>query len=252
MHYDSTSIPEKYHDTRALTSSDVNRWARLVREVLPPAADSLIDLGCGTGRFTVPLAEQLGVFVIGVDPSQKMLREAARTTSSNIDYREGRAEAIPAETNSVALIFMSNVLHHLKGLDEAVREMMRVLQSNGILFIRNSTMENLPPLYYLQFFPEAMQVCREMLWPRSSLVEFFTAKGFAKLLQGSLHQQVASDCEAYIKKIGSRVYSDLALIPDAAFDRGMARMKDACAYLADGPFTEEVDYFIFRIVETQS
>jgi ubiquinone/menaquinone biosynthesis C-methylase UbiE len=134
-----------------------------------------------------------------------MLREAARdTSSSRVHYQEGSAESIPLEAESVALIFMSNVLHHVKGRDEAVQEMIRVLKPNGILFIRNSTLENLSPLCYLQFFPEAMQVCREMLWSRSRLVEYFTGAGFVKRAQGSVHQQTAPDSEAYIRKIESR------------------------------------------------
>jgi ubiquinone/menaquinone biosynthesis C-methylase UbiE len=248
MRYDSTSIPERYHRSRALTSADVSRWVSLVQAVLPYAVSPvLIDLGCGTGRFTVPLAEQLGVSVIGVDPSQKMLREAARNTSaSHVKYREGRAESIPSAANSVALIFISNAIHHVKNLDKALREMHRVLQLQGIVFIRNYALENLASLHYLQFFPEAMHISQDMLWPRRTLVEQFTARGFATLSQGTVHQEASPDFETYLRKIESRVYSDLALIPDEAFDRGLARMKEACPSLGGGPVLEEVDYFVFR------
>jgi ubiquinone/menaquinone biosynthesis C-methylase UbiE len=139
MRYDSTSVPERYHSSRALTSIDMKRWVSLVQEVMPHSAGTvLIDLGCGTGRFTVPLAEQLGVVVIGIDPSQKMLREAElNTIPAQIQYRQGGAEAIPLDANSAALIFMSNAIHHVKRLDKALREMVRVLQPHGIVFIRN-------------------------------------------------------------------------------------------------------------------
>ena len=248
MQYDSTSIPERYHSRRALTSADVSRWMSLVQEVLPHAVSTLlIDLGCGTGRFTVPLAEQLGVSVIGVDPSQKMLREAARETcSSHIEYREGRAESIPLDANSAALIFMSNALHHVQSLDKAVREMHRVLQPHGIVFIRNYSCENLESLYYLQFFPEAKQISQAMIWPRNTLVEHFLTRGFTKLSQGTVPQEASPNLEAYIEKIAGRVYSDLALIPDEAFDSGIARMTEACTSLRDGPILEEVDYFVFQ------
>jgi ubiquinone/menaquinone biosynthesis C-methylase UbiE len=54
MHYDSTSVPERYHIGRALTPADVSRWVSLVQEALPHTVSTLlIDLGCGTGRFTV-------------------------------------------------------------------------------------------------------------------------------------------------------------------------------------------------------
>src|SRR5215470_16501685 len=104
MQYDATSVPERYHRSRALTSADVDHWMRLVQEVLPRAVRPLvIDLGCGTGRFTVPLAAQLGVSVIGVDPSQKMLREAARhTRAPHIAYQAGSAEALPLGTSIAA------------------------------------------------------------------------------------------------------------------------------------------------------
>jgi ubiquinone/menaquinone biosynthesis C-methylase UbiE len=248
MQYDSTSVPERYHSGRALTSADVSRWMSLVQEVLPPAASTLlIDLGCGTGRFTVPLAEQLGVSVIGVDPSQKMLREAARETrSAHIAYRAGRAESIPLDAHSAALIFMSNAMHHVQNLDQAVREMRRVLQPHGIVFIRNYSRENLASLYYLQFFPEARHVSQAMIWPRSTLVAHFLTRGFAKLSQGTVSQEASPDFEAYLRKIASRVYSDLALIPDEAFDRGIASMTEACTSLRGGPVMEEVDYFVFQ------
>jgi ubiquinone/menaquinone biosynthesis C-methylase UbiE len=248
MNYDSTSLPERYHSSRTLTSTDVSRWVGLVQEFLPQTAStSLIDLGCGTGRFTVPLAERLGLSVIGIDPSLKMLREAERNTNfPHVAYRQASAESIPLDANSVALIFMSNAIHHLKSLDEALREMLRVLQPDGIVFIRNYSLENLKSLHYLRFFPEAMQLSREMIWPRRRLVDSFTAIKFAKLAQGTVHQEASPDYESYIRKIESRVYSDLALIPDEAFNRGIARMTETCASLPDGPITEEVDYFVFQ------
>jgi len=176
-----------------------------------------------------------------------MLREAARnTSSSHIEYREGSAESIPLDANSAALIFMSNAIHHVKSLDKALREMLRVLQPHGIVFIRNYSLENLASLHYLQFFPEAMHISREMIWPRRTLIQHCTDRGFAKLSQGTVHQEASPDFGAYIRKIGRRVYSDLALIPDEAFDRGIARMKEACTSLESGPVLEEVDYFVFQ------
>jgi ubiquinone/menaquinone biosynthesis C-methylase UbiE len=248
MNYDSTPLPESYHKYRALTSADVSRWVSLVQKFLPQTASGLsIDLGCGTGRFTQPVAEQLGLSVIGIDPSLKMLREATRNAkSSRVAYRQGSAESIPLEANSVALIFMSNAIHHLKSLDDALREMLRVLQPDGIVFIRNYSLENLKSLHYLQFFPEAMQLSREMIWPRRRLLETLTATKFTLLTQGTLHQEASPDYEAYIRKIKSRVYSDLTLISDEAFYHGIARMTETCASLPDRPIIEEVDYFVFQ------
>lgn len=85
-----------------------------------------------------------------------------------------------------------------------------------------------------------------MIWPRRTLVEYFLTRGFTKLSQGAVPQEASPNFEAYIRKIASRVYSDLALIPDEAFDRGIARMTEVCTSLRDGPVMEEVDYFVFQ------
>jgi len=35
-----------------------------------------LDLGCGTGRFSIPVAERLGYLVTGADNSEEMLARA--------------------------------------------------------------------------------------------------------------------------------------------------------------------------------
>ena len=65
-------------------------------------------------------------------------------------------------------------------------------------------------------------------------------------LQGTVHQEASPNFDAYIRKIVSRVYSDLALISDEAFNSGIVRMKEACTSLGGGPVIEEVDYFVFQ------
>jgi hypothetical protein len=85
-----------------------------------------------------------------------------------------------------------------------------------------------------------------MIWPRRTLVEHFTARGFAKRSQGTVQQEASPDFESYLRKIEGRVYSDLALISDEAFERGIARMKEACTSFEGGPVLEEVDYFVFQ------
>ncbi len=175
-----------------------------------------------------------------------MLQEAARhTRSRRIVYREGSAEAIPVGANVAALIFMSNAIHHVTRLDQALQEMRRVLHPQGIVFIRNYSLENLPSLPYLQCFPEAMLISQEMLWPRSTMVEHFTARGFTLLSQGTVRQEASPNVASYIRKIESRVYSDLTLISEKAFARGIARMQEAGTSLGRGPVLEEVDYFVF-------
>jgi ubiquinone/menaquinone biosynthesis C-methylase UbiE len=70
----------------------------------------VVDLGCGTGRFSELLAAHFGVQVVGIDPSQKMLERAGhKTTIENLVYCQGLAEALPFRDGCADLVFMSMV-----------------------------------------------------------------------------------------------------------------------------------------------
>jgi len=94
---------------RALAPETLRLWQDLLSAHIDRAAISLvIDLGCGTGRFSEVLAAHFGVHVIGVDPSEKMVDQARRKPATgNVDYRQGTAEALPLPDGCSDLIFMS-------------------------------------------------------------------------------------------------------------------------------------------------
>src|ERR1700741_2481338 len=97
MDYDKTEIPTTYDKARALAPETRRLWQHLLSVHIDRAAISLvIDLGCGTGRFTELLAAHFGVQVIGIDPSQKMLDQARRKSAAGkVVYRQAAAEALP-------------------------------------------------------------------------------------------------------------------------------------------------------------
>ena len=72
MDYDQSGIAKTYDEARALTPARHRHWQRLISAHVDRAAISLVvDLGCGTGRFSEMLAAELGARVIGLDPSGK-------------------------------------------------------------------------------------------------------------------------------------------------------------------------------------
>src|SRR5215467_15828322 len=96
MNYDKTEIPTAYDKARALAPETVRLWQDLLSVHIDRAAVSLIiDLGCGTGRFSELLAGHFSAQVIGIDPSLKMLDQARRKPSiGNVAYLQGLAEAL--------------------------------------------------------------------------------------------------------------------------------------------------------------
>src|ERR1700738_3716994 len=111
MDYDQTEIATNYDRARALAPDTARLWLNLLSTYIDQSSMSrVIDLGCGTGRFSKLLAAPFGVQVIGIDPSYKMIEQARnKPTTGNPEYRLGAAEAIPLPDGCADLVFMSNV-----------------------------------------------------------------------------------------------------------------------------------------------
>lgn len=106
---------------------------RLVEDHFSKPGAKVLDLGCGTGRTTAPLA-RAGFDVVGVDVSQEMI-ERARRLFPDLTFRLGDATDLEFDDGTFEYVLFS-----FNGLDyveteakrlEALREVRRVLRDGG-------------------------------------------------------------------------------------------------------------------------
>ena len=248
MDYDSTSIPARYRGGRELPASVMQDWLSAVRRSVPLSPGSRIaDVGCGTGRFSMALAEAYASRVIGFDRSAKMLAQI-RSRHHHVSFCLADAQAVPLRRASIDMVFLSNVVHHLTDLEQAADGFAYVLQPRGFVVVRNYVREQLRDVPYLEFFPEAYAASLQMLSSGSDLEAEFGRAGFTLLSYYTVEQPVARSPIEYLSKVRSRTYSDLAAISDEAFEAGVARMT---AVVADGwrrSLREPLGLFAFQKV----
>ena len=106
----------------------VHELAEGVLEWLAPQpGERILDLGCGDGQLTQRIAAT-GASVIGVDASPDMVA-AARARGVKAD--QGSAEELPYPDRTFEALFSNAVLHWVRGRDEMMDEVRRVLRPGG-------------------------------------------------------------------------------------------------------------------------
>ena len=246
MDYDKTEIAATYDQSRALAPETVRLWQDMLSVHIDRTRISLVlDLGCGTGRFSELLAAHFGVQVIGIDPSQKMVDQARRKPATgNVVYRQGSAEALALPDGCADLVFMSMVYHHLTDPAAVARECHRVLRRGGYVCVRNGTRESGFP--HRHFFPTLRALIASGLPSRRAIRSVFAVGGFTPIVHRVVTQVSAPDWPSFIEKSTLRADSFLARLSDDDFQRGMAALRTpGNAINQNDAVTEEIDWFVF-------
>jgi SAM-dependent methyltransferase len=99
----------------------------------------VLDVGCGTGRVTVPAARRVGPAgeVVGLDLQPEMLRRARRKARglSNVRFVAGDVVETPLEEGYFDLALVVGVLGELRDREGALRAVHRALRPGGLLSI---------------------------------------------------------------------------------------------------------------------
>jgi ubiquinone/menaquinone biosynthesis C-methylase UbiE len=254
MDYDTTDIPAAYDRGRAHGREVLHLWMNVVSShVGKQCINTILDLGCGTGRFSEALADRFDAEVVGIDPSRKMLEEARRKRRDpRVRYELGRGEAIPLPNQSVDLVFMSMIFHHLDNPSLAARECRRVLRDGGIAFLRAGSSERISSYPYVDFFPQSRSIMEKCLPTNALMREVFESAGFCTVTSDVVIQEVAPNYGAYAEKLSAGADSILARLSRSDFEAGLEAMRSYAAGAGSQPIVEPIDVLTFRYVQDRS
>jgi len=132
---------------------------------------TVVDLGCGGGYFTVPLAAR-AKRVYGIDVQKEMIdyvrTKIRKLKIKNVELIVSKPAEIPLESESVDLLLTVNTLHEFDNKERMIKEMRRVVKKGGKLLIVDFMKRETgfgPPV--------------EIRVSKAKAVKFFEAEGFA-------------------------------------------------------------------------
>jgi tRNA (cmo5U34)-methyltransferase len=124
-----------------------------------PNAQSLLDVGCGAGNYSLKLLEYLpNLDVTLLDLSRPMLDRALSrvqpATRGEVKVIQGDIRKLRLEPSSFDLIVAGAVLHHLREEEEwdlVFRKLYQVLKEGGALWISDLVAHSIPQVQELMW-----------------------------------------------------------------------------------------------------
>jgi SAM-dependent methyltransferase len=101
----------------------------------------VLDVGCGEGQLSRRVAAD-GVMVVGVDPTENQIDEAAMR-GGGVGYARSAAEHLPFRDGAFDAVVICLTLEHLDPFEPAVHEVGRVLAPGGrfVLFLNHPLLQ---------------------------------------------------------------------------------------------------------------
>jgi SAM-dependent methyltransferase len=202
------------------------KWWELV-DVLMAEGDlrgrRVLDVGCGTGRLAVALAER-GAKVWGVDPSAEMLARARAVAGSTVGLKRGRAEALPFKDGWFERAVLRLVVH-LVERPRALPELARVLAPGGRAVIATFAPGHFEWLWLVRIFPEVAEIDRGRFPAPETLAAELEQAGFGSLRTRELVQEGRLTREDALERIRGRYISTLRLLDEQTLAVGLERAE---------------------------
>lgn len=100
---------------------------------------TLLDMGCGSGRFTIALTMTGAKKVYGIDLGSESIKNGASIAEAaninEITFDTGSVLELPYTDNFFDFVFCNGVLHHTEDLEQGIKELYRVLKRGGESFL---------------------------------------------------------------------------------------------------------------------
>ena len=130
----------RFYDAGVRLTMRERLWRPLIVEAVAEVRPAtVVDIGCGTGALSIPIAAQLPtVRVIGVDGDPEVLDIARRKPgAAAVEWTEGLAGALPIDDGAADVVLTSLVLHHLplETKRELLADAHRILRPGGRLIV---------------------------------------------------------------------------------------------------------------------
>ena len=191
---------------------------------------SMLDIGCGTGNFSIPLAKEFDIKLTGIDFSEEMLMQAQQKLPRGRWLLQD-VKTANFKDNSFDIVLMSYVVHHMQDYDKVLRTVYRILKKLfGKLLIVTDDHDQFQASVYHKHIPRLLEIDLERFPKVDELSNHLNEIGFEVHIHKVTREIRVSDIkdiDELVEKGKARYFSTLTLIADSELEKGLEKMREA-------------------------
>lgn len=210
MGIDYDSWAERYDQTRGVSPSVLRP---LLEALGPPGGRRLLDIGAGTGNYTLSLRDA-GFHALPCDPSTGMARRAASKLGAAV-LADG--QALPFRDAAFDCAVAVKVLNHVPDRPAFAREARRVIRA-GPLVLVHATKETIAGNWITHYVPSLLT--QERFEPEAATVAHLEQAGFREVAVSHIRYADMADGSAQaLKRFPDSFLSDERIMNTSLFSR---------------------------------
>src|SRR5215469_3715309 len=181
--------------------------------LLPPGGGVGLDVGCGTGRWSLLVAPRVQHLHL-LDPSPEALDVAKQNLAGidNVSYHLHSVATIPLPSSSLDFAFSLGVLHHVPDTEAAIASIADKLKPNA------------PFLIYLYYALDNRPIWYRLLWRMTDLARSVVSRlphplrlAFSQIVAALIYWPLARVARFIAQHRGSSAALPLAYYADKSF-----------------------------------
>jgi ubiquinone/menaquinone biosynthesis C-methylase UbiE len=201
-----------------LWGNETKRFANLEEE------DLVLDLGCGTGLYTVAIGRESDALMCGMDPAVGMLGQA-REKSRDVHWFNGIGEWLPVREGLLDCIFSSQVWHHIQDKQGTADECGRALKVDGTVVIRTIGHRQLHDKVVFKYFPEIKQNQLDVYPSDEEFTAYFKNAGFSDVEFHEYTEERYQTVEEFIEIATKKLWSMFRPITEEGLRKGVEDLR---------------------------
>jgi FkbM family methyltransferase len=251
--FDKTSHISNFDEYRVLSPRIISKWIDIISYEFIASkctSDTLLDVGAGTGRFSLPFAKaNPNLKVVALDKSKEMLEKleskAEYSELLNIQTFLADVENFSHEIK-FAIAFFSEMLHLLSDLNKSFHNIYEHLIDGGKCCIRTVSHKQLSNVEWIKFFNGALEIDIRRTYDVPEIVNTLKNIGFSDIKISNIDECSIFKSDFYEKMLRNKVYSLLHILDNSILQEGYEKISDYCKNKMYCPHTMELTCIIAR------